>query len=783
MLKKCSAKIFIKLKIILVLLSVTAFNVFGEGSPGDISNLRINHKNNLAGLIQQAKVTGKVIDENGNPMPGVNVQIEGTTVGTLTDANGNYSLDKPRDNVVLIFSFIGYTSQRVSAAGRTVLDVNLASEVTALEEVVVTGYSVQRRKDIAGSVAVVQVDNLKTVASRSVQQALQGMASGVDITQSGIPGAAPKIYIRGVTSFGNTDPLIIVDGIEQNLNNISSVDIESIQVLKDAGAASIYGVRGANGVILVTTKKGKAGAPVISYEGSYGLQFPLPGNPWNILNTKDYVKVYQTAFPGNPRFLNGIPDYMYRGPQGAGVAMEGDPAVDPSKYFYESPNQGKNYIIQKVDKEGYDWFHALFKRAPTTEHNITASGGTNKSKYLFSLGYLRQQGTLVETNLQRYSARVNTEYTIGNNIRIGENANIIHRNNVGFSENSQFGGIVETLKQQPIVPLYDIMGNWGGTFGGPELGDGQNPVAVQVRNSQNDIPLDWYIVGNAYAEADFLKGFTARSSLGYNINNSFSSNFNTTQVENVQANTSPNTLSVSSGYGSRMTFTNTVRYKNSFGKHNLEAMVGSEAIKYVSRSVNGSRETFFSEDPNYLVLGGGTAATNNSSSIYMESLFSIFSRVDYNFGNKYYFGGTLRRDGSSKFGPESRYGIFPSFSLAWRISDEIFMQNISWLNDFKLRGSHGVLGSQNNVSSTNAFNLYGASVTGSYYDITGTGTGEVQGFYASRIGNPRTSWEENIVTNIGFDATILNNSLDISFEWYKKSIRGLLFSEPLPAAI
>jgi len=781
MLKKCSVKIFIELKIILIILSITAFNVFGEGKTGDLIDL---NKSKMTGLIQQAKISGKVLDENGSPMPGVNVQIEGTTLGTLTDGNGNYSLDKPRDNVVLIFSFIGYTPQRIPAAGKTVIDVNMASEVTALEEVVVTGYSAQRRKDIAGSVAVVQVDNLQKVASRSVQQALQGMAAGVDITQSGVPGAAPKIYVRGITSFGNTDPLIIVDGIEQSLNNISAVDIESIQVLKDAGAASIYGVRGSNGVILVTTKKGKSGAPVISYEGSYGIQFPLPGDPWNILNSADYVKLYNVAFPGNPRFSGGMPDYMYRGPQGAGVANEGDPAVDPSKYFYESPNAGKNYIIQKVDKEGFDWFHALFKKAPTTEHNITASGGTDKAKYLFSLGYLDQQGTLVETNLKRYSARVNTEYSIAKNIRVGENANIIHRNNVGFSENSQFGGIVETMKQQPIVPLKDIAGNWGGTFGGPELGDGQNPVGVQYRNSQNDIPLDWYIIGNAYGELDFLKGFTARTSIGYNIANSFSSNFNTTQVENVQANTSPNELSVSASYSSRMTFTNTLRYKNTFaGKHNLEAMIGSEAIKYVGRGVSGSRQVFFSEDPNYLVLGGGTQATNNSSSISMESLYSIFARADYNFNNRYYLGATLRRDGSSRFGPDSRYGIFPAFSAAWRISDESFMQNIAWLDDLKLRGSFGILGSQNNVSATNAFNLYGASVTGSYYDITGSGTGELQGFYSSRIGNPKTSWEENIVTNIGFDATVLNNSLDISFEWYKKSIKGLLFSEPLPAVI
>lgn len=732
---------------------------------------------------QDMPITGTVVSkEDGNPIPGVNVVIKDTSTGTTTDVDGNYSLVAPAD-ATLIFTFIGFARQEEPVNSRQRIDVSLTSDTQTLQEVVVTGYSTQLKKDITGSVSIVNVDNLKTVPARSAEQALQGMASGVNVTKSGVPGAGSKIFIRGVTNFGNTDPLVIVDGIEQDLNNISAQDIESIQVLKDAGSAAIYGVRGANGVILVTTKKGKSGTPTVTYNATYGITQPLAGNPFNVLNSEEYMRVYNQAFPNNDRFNNGMPDYMYRGPSGAGVAFEGDPKVDPSLYHYESPNRGQNYIIQKINKEGTDWFHELFKKAPTTDHNLSVTGGGEKSKYLFSIGYLNQQGTLAKTYLKRYSARVNTEFDLGKHIRIGENLNILHKDNPGFSENSDFGGIVETVKQQPIVPLRDIMGNWGGTFGGPGLGDGQNPIAVQYRNTDKDLVKNWYVMGNAYAEVDFLKNFTARSSVGFNINNSYVQDFNTTQVENVQGNNSENSLGVSSGYGSTMTFTNLLMYNNTFGVHHVDVLVGSEAIESTSRGVNASRQKFFSEDFNFLVLGNGTDALANSSSISGRSLFSFFGKVAYSFRDRYLIGATLRRDGSSVFGPEQRYGIFPSVSFAWRISAESFMENMTWLNDLKLRGSYGVLGSQNNVSSLNAYSLYGSGMTTTYYDITGASTSIVQGFATTRIGNPATGWEENIVSNIGFDMALLDNAFEVSAEYYKKAINGLLFAEPLPAVV
>src|SRR5690606_8184455 len=329
----------------------------------------------------------------------------------------------------------------------------------------------------------------------------------------------------------------------------------------------------------------------------------------NLANTQEYVQIYNKAFPGNDRFSDGIPDYMYRGPSGAGFAYEGDPEVDPSLYFYESPNTGRNYIIQKLNKEGTDWFHHLFEKAPTLDQNLSISGGSDNSKYMFGLSYLDQQGTLLNTYLKRFSGRINTSVTLADNIRIGENLNIIHRDSPGFSENTDFGGITEVIKQQPFVPLKDIMGNWGGTFGGPGLGDGQNPVAVQSRNIPKDVVNTWYIIGNVYAEVDFLKHFTARTSLGYNIRNSYNQNFSTTQVENVQGNDSFNSLSVSAGYRSQRTFTNVLTYENTFsGKHHFKMLVGSEAIDELNRDVSGSRRNFFSEDFNFLILGNGTEA-------------------------------------------------------------------------------------------------------------------------------------------------------------------------------
>jgi len=741
------------------------------------------HMTTTQSLQQEYQVKGKVTDATGSPLPGVNVVVKGTTTGTITDLDGNYVLNNVSPDAILVYSFVGMKTEEVAVDGKTIMDIKMQEETVGIEEVVAIGYGTQRKKDITGSVDVVNMNDLKKIVSSSAQEALQGFASGVNVVSSGAPGLDSKILIRGVTSFGDASPLVIVDGIEQDLNNIDANDIESIQVLKDAGAASIYGVRGSNGVIVVTTKKGKEGAPVVSYDAYYGMTYPLSGNPFNLLNSDEFMKIYNIAIPGNELFAKGMPDYTYRGPSGAGVGFEGDPEVDPANYFYESPNTGKNYIIQKVNKKGEDWFHDLFKKAPRQNHNITVSGGTEKAKYLFALGYMNQQGTAVNTSLKRISARINTEYSISNWLKVGENANLIYRSTPGFSNQVEFGGLSDVYKQFPIIPLKDIMGHWAGSFGGPDLGTAGNPVANQYRDIENDVDRQWYIIGNAFAEITFLKGFTARTSIGYNIENAYYQDYSACQPENVQGSTNPDNLSISSNYGSTMTFTNTLNYHKEFGEHNINALIGSEAIEYTGRGHAGSSSGFFSNDFNFLVLGNGTSSITNSSWVSENSLFSLFARLDYAFMDKYLLGATVRRDGSSKFGPDKRYGVFPSFSLGWRISKEEFMKNISWLDDLKIRGSYGVLGSQNNVSASNAYSLFDSGLGWTYYDINGTGNSVVLGFAESQIGNAATGWEKDKVTNLGFDAVVLNHKLNISAEYFRKEINGLLFSEPLPAVV
>ncbi len=332
----------------------------------------------------------------------------------------------------------------------------------------------------------------------------------------------------------------------------------------------------------------------------------------------------------------------------------------------------------------------------------------------------------------------------------------------------------------PVIPVYDIMGNFGGTGVGPEGGTTPQPVATQQRSKDNR-SHSWDFTGNVFAEVDFLRRFTARTSFGGSVGNNYGYTLGIVGYNDREGFDGYNTYSVSSSYNSSYTWTNTLTYINVLGKNNIKVLIGSEAIKGGGRSLSGSAGTFFSMDPNYLVLGNGTTNISTGSGISSNALFSIFSRLDYSYNEKYLLGATVRRDGSSVFGADKRYGIFPSFSLGWRLSNEPFMKNITALNDLKLRGSYGILGSQANINPANAFTLFGSSFGASYYLMSGTGNNTTQGFYASQNGNPSTGWEQNVITNLGVDASILGNKLMFSGEWYKKSINGLLFPQPLPA--
>jgi TonB-dependent starch-binding outer membrane protein SusC len=732
------------------------------------------------GAAGQKTITGSVKDESGNGMPGVSIQAaDNTSIGVLSDSSGNYTLRLPTGSKSLEVSSVGYLSQSISIKNRSRIDIVMVVANKSLNQVVVTGYTSQLRRDITGSVSVVDMKEMNAMPVSSAGQALQGQASGVNVINSGVPGAESKITIRGINSFGVSSPLILIDGVQSDLNNINSDEIESMQVLKDAGSAAIYGVRGSNGVIIVTTKKGKSGTPLISYSGYVGVQEPNSGNALNQLNTPDFARLFKIAFPTTVLFQNGIPDYTYGGYAGVGTGMTGDPAVDPSKYNLDPSNSQNNYLIEKMNKTGTDWYHALFKPALITNHYLSVSGGTDKSSYLFSLGYLNQQGVVINTYLKRISSEINTQFKPFKDFRIGENLYLAFKENPTFDNQGEFATMANLYKMEPNIPLYDIMGNYGGTFAGPELGSDANPVAAQL-TSVNDRRRFWDVVGNAYAEVDFLKHFTLRTSIGGTFEQVNTQTFHYTAYWDKQGYASPNNYTEESGYASNSIWTNTLTYTNQFGKSHLRVLAGTEAIRNYGRTISGGGQAFYSTNYDYLVLDNASSNIVVHGNALENTLFSIFAKADYSYDDRYLASVTFRRDGSSVFGSETRYGNFPAFSAGWRISSEKFMQNADWLNDLKIRGSYGELGSLSNISSLNSYSIYSSNFAASYYDIAGTTNSIRQGFYQSSIGNPNTGWETDLITDIGLDATILKR-ITLTVDWYKKAINGLLFPQPLPA--
>lgn len=754
----------------------------------------------LSASAQKGIIQGTITGD-GVPIEYASVGITELGLGAITDAAGKYVIhDVPYGTYQLTVSIVGYNTYNQSVTVKSTdpitLDVPMGGGASLLDEIVVTGYTSQKKKDITGAVSVVDLKSLKSIPSGTIESVLQGNASGVTVINSGAPGSPSNIRVRGITSVGSTDPLMIIDGTPGNIHDLNPSDIQSIQVLKDAGAAAIYGVRGSNGVIIVTTKRGTVGKVQVNYNMYFGNQRPLK-NGWNLANPTENANAIWEQFknsklpPIHAQYGSGpsavVPDYI------TPTGLVGTSALtDPATYALY-----KNQIT-KANKAGTDWFHEIFKPANTMNHDLSISGGSEKGTFLMSLQYLDQDGTLIHTNLKRYGARINSTFNVGKNVRIGESMYANYKKNPGYLglPGINNGNAINYAFRMPeIIPVYDIMGNFAGG-GSRSLGNASNPVAVQER-TKNNVENRYGILGNVFAEADIAKHFTARTSLGGTTDMFNNNAFVYTAYENAENSTNPNSFIENYGTSTSLTWTNTLNYKNTFAnKHNLNVLIGSEAINNAGRGVSGARGSYYitnpgnlTVDPNLWTLNFGTPTGQSNSNIaingfqtpYENALFSLFGRVDYNFDNKYYLTGTLRRDGSSLFAPDKRYGIFPSFTAGWRISAEPFMKGIAWLDDLKLRAGWGKLGSISNVTPTNAFTLYSQSSVESYYDINGTSTSPQQGLFSSQFGNVNTTWEEDIITNIGFDATILKGKLDISAEWYKKGINGLLFPAAIPA--
>ena len=730
-------------------------------------------------------LTGVVLDaDSGMPVPSANVIEKGTSNGVLTNFDGEFTIEVPAD-ATLVFSYIGYATTEIQVEGRTEIEVSLEPEAAALQEIVVVGYGSQRKSDLTGAVSVVDMESMGRQPSPQVTEQLQGQASGVTVTSSGQPGEPPQVRIRGINTFGDSSPLYVVDGVPtQDINYLNPNDIANMQVLKDAGSASIYGARAANGVIIITTKKG-SGDLKVNYNGYYGSQMIPKGNVYDILSPQEHADLRWAAMentnPGEPitdrQYGSGaqptLPYYILPGGASQGEVDESSYFVDPF-YTESGAVNGFNQII-RANQQGTNWFQEIFSNAPIMNHDISLSQGGEKGNFLFSLNYMDQDGTLKNTYFDRYTARVNSQFDISDNFRIGENLaySLSEGNRVAVTGENP---INHAYRSQPIIPVYDIAGNFAGTQA-PSLGNSQNAVAILDRN-QNNFSRTSRIFGNIFAELDFLENFTARTSFGGSYSNTNGQVFAYPTYENAE-NTTYNQLTENAFTGYNWTWSNTLQYQNNFNDlHDITVLVGTEAYHNQYEEVSALTQGFYSFDPDYVNLSTGSGTQTNSGFYTEDALFSVFGRVDYTLNERYLLGATLRRDATSRF-TNPRHGWFPAASAGWRISEEAFMDEVHWIDELKVRGGYGVMGNQNNVDPANAFTTYGSNRVSSYYDINGSNNNIIEGFQRSRIGNPNASWEKNVNANVGVDMNLFKSKLQISADYYRKDVVDLLYNPEL----
>ena len=715
---------------------------------------------------QQRTVTGNVTSVEQGALPGVNIVVQGTTQGAVTDGQGNYSISVPGDDATLVFSFIGYRTQAVPVGSQTTINLTLEEDVTSLDEIVVTAYATQKKKDLTGAVGIIEAEELTAMPQSNITQQMQGRVAGVTVTQDSRPGQSGKVRIRGFSSFSNNSPLYVVDGVPTtDVNTINAEDVESMSVLKDAGAASIYGSRASNGVIVITTKKGSSSGIQVNYNGYAGIQNAGPG-PDNMLSADEYADLQWLVYE-NEGITETHPIY-------------GPSSGDPTMPAWAADTKW--------------WDEVMVKNAFMQNHDLSLSGGNQNSKFYASMGYLDQEGVVLSNWYKRYSGRFNSEFNIKDRVTIGENLNVVHRSDNGTGRNGDEGTAVMmgVYRAQPIIPVkwtgdpYTglshtfVEGDWGGTGIAPRLGNGSNYVASATRNA-DDGWQDLRVFGNVFADVKIIEGLTFRTSFGGSINNWYQRNWTGKTYEDSE-NTATSSYNEQGGFGGEWTWTNTLTFARQMGEHNLLAVAGYESGKYgMGRNVGATHADYFSEALTYRTVSNGANLVSGYSNYWTpRTLVSQFLRADYNFRDKYYLSGTVRRDGSSVFGADTRYGVFPSGSAGWRISEESFLAGAGFISDLKIRGGYGTMGNQLPVNPANQYYLYSGNPADSYYDINGTTNGSLLGFFPSRIGNPDAQWETNVTANVGFDAVLFDRKVEVNFDWYVKDSKDLLFAPELP---
>ena len=734
----------------------------------------------------QKKVTGKVTDGSG-PVPGASVSLKGTSKGTATSVDGTYSIDVAGSNAVLQVSSIGFVTQDITVGNRSVIDVVLSSDEKTLEEVVVTGYGAQAKKDITGAVATVDMKAAQSLPATNIASAIQGRVAGVSVGNDNSPGGGVTVRIRGFGTINDNSPLYVVDGTptKGNLNTLNLGDIESMQILKDASSASIYGSRAGNGVVIITTKRGKGGKPKFTYDGYYGQQ--TPNKFLDLTNTTQYADLVHTSrvnaenqglfvdgkisdpskivYPNIPMFGGVvskpiIPDYIFP------VGVVG--TTDETKYSVTPKN-----LITKANKVGTDWLDAIFNTAPIQNHQVGVSGATEQARYAMSMNYFSQNGIMDMTSYQRGSLRANTEFNVTKRFRVGQNFQVAYGEQIGQpnGNQSESNPISFAYRMPPIVPLTDVKGYFAGS---PSvLDNSRNPQAELARNKDNR-NKEIRLFGNAYTEVDILKDLTARSQFGMDYNLFNNRVYRANDPESAEP-SGTNTLATNNNYEYTWTWYNTLTYRKQLGdNHRFNIIAGTEAIKNYFEGFSASRTGFAVDELPNRYLNAGRAGIANAGTAAEWRLASEFGKVNYAFMDRYLLDATVRRDRSSRFAPEFRTAIFPAVSAGWILTKESFMKNLTWLSFAKARIGWGKTGNQE-IGNYNAFSTYSTSPESSFYDLAGAKTSSQPGYELGQFGNGKAKWETTTSTNLGLDLSMFKGKVDVNFDLYKRVTTDMLF--------
>lgn len=675
-------------------------------------------------LSQVINITGKVTSiEDNLPFPGVSVIVKGTTIGTATNLNGEYSISIPQNRDTLEFSMVGMKTQTIPIGGRTIINVELVAELFELDEVVTIGYGVQKKSDLTGSVSSISSKDIGKLPVMSIDQAMQGKATGVQITQnSGAPGSNVMIRIRGVGTVNNSNPLYVIDGLAtSSMNFLNPSDIKSIEILKDASATAIYGSRGANGVILISTKSGGKGKTEITFDAYYGLQ-----EKWrtlDLMNAKDYATIL------------------------------GKDLSDPQYSTYDT-----------------DWQNEIFRLSPVQNYYLSATGGNEESNYSISGGYFQQDGIIIGSDYERITFRINSTHQLNKRLKIGENISFTNDSKNSIPEYSEYASI---LNHALAMAPFDAVYNPDGSFTASSTNDVANPVGMVEHT--NNLYKSNRIVGNLFAQVELLEGLKFKTDYGLDLSYGDSHVFIPVYDISPDDQNLTNVVIRDAQNWTTWQWENTLTYHKEINKHDINLLAGMTAQEAKYNNVGGSKSNTPTDDPEFWYLDAATEDPTVGGGAWEWTMASYLGRLIYNYNNKYLLTASMRYDGSSKFGSNNKYGYFPSGSLGWKISEENFFIPIKkYINNMKLRVGYGQIGNQEI-----GLHAYETSIIGNQNYVFGTNQEMANGSAPFSIGNPDLKWETTQQLSIGLDVFAFENKINLTADYYHKKTKDMLLRTPV----